>query len=132
MPIVHHSARYNRLFVLVVFLIITSCSISQEPLNRYQIDNGTSRSEVSPVAELHRKALTALEKYDFQQAIDYLQRAITIQPRNAWSWHYLAQSYAREEQFDRCLAMLQRSQSYAVNDNQLARANEKLTSQCQN
>ena len=66
-------------------------------------------------------------------AIDYLQRAIKIEPRNAWSWYYLADIYWRTGQYQRCLAMIERSMDYAAagSDDQLAGANTELQGQCQ-
>ena len=59
-----------------------------------------------------------------------LQRAIKIQPRNAWSWHYLAQTYWRDAQYDRCLAMIERSNSYGGYDDALTTANDRLKFRC--
>ena len=119
-----------RLVTLILVSIITACSIPQPPANRYQSDLEVSQPEAQAVAELHNQALAALDAEQYQQAIDYLQRAIRIQPRNAWSWHYLAKTYWREGQPERCLEMIERSSSYA-NDEVVDGANDKLKAQCQ-
>jgi len=116
--------------MLAVVSIITACSIPEPPANRYQSDVDVSQPEAQPVAELHSQALAALDAGQYQQAIDYLQRAIRIQPRDAWSWHYLAQTYWRQGQFERCLEMIERSSSYAI-DEVVDGANDKLKVQCQ-
>ena len=121
----------NRLATLVVIMISASCSIAEPPANRYQSDVEVIQQEARPVAELHNQALAAIDDGQYQQAIDYLQRAIKIQPRNAWSWHYLAQTYWREGQLERCLAMIERSSSYASYDDVLGGANDRLRAQCQ-
>lgn len=121
-----------RLALLVLLLIGVGCSVSEEPQeNPYQspVDSGESGSE--PIRLLHNQALAAINESQYQQASDYLQRAIKIEPRNAWSWHYLADVYWRRGELERCLAMIQRSQSYAVDDEQLASANQLLMAQCQ-
>ena len=121
-----------RLALLVLLLIGVGCSVSEEPKeNPYQspVDSGESGSE--PIRLLHNQALAAINESQYQQASDYLQRAIKIEPRNAWSWHYLADVYWRRGELERCLAMIQRSQSYAVDDEQLASANQLLMAQCQ-
>ena len=121
-----------RLALLVLLLIGVGCSVSEEPKeNPYQspVDSGDSGSE--PIRLLHNQALAAINESQYQQASDYLQRAIKIEPRNAWSWHYLADVYWRRGELERCLAMIQRSQSYAVDDEQLASANQLLMAQCQ-
>jgi Tfp pilus assembly protein PilF len=123
-------SRY-RLATLIMVSIITACSIQEPPANRYQSDVEVSQPETQPVAELHNQALAALDDEQYQQAIDYLQRAIRIQPRNAWSWHYLAQTYWLEGQLERCLEMLERSGSYASTDQVVSDANDQLRAQCQ-
>ena len=110
--------------------ITAACSIQEPPANRYQSDTEASQIEAQPVAELHKQALAALDDAQYQQAIDYLQRAIKIQPRNAWSWHYLAQTYWHKGQLDRCLEMIDRSSSY-VSDDAVSDANDQLRAQCQ-
>jgi Tfp pilus assembly protein PilF len=121
-----------RLALLVILSIGVGCSVPDAPLeNPYQspVDSGESGSE--PIRLLHNQALAAINESQYQQASDYLQRAIKIEPRNAWSWHYLADVHWRRGELERCLAMIQRSQSYAVDDEQLASANQLLMAQCQ-
>jgi tetratricopeptide (TPR) repeat protein len=121
----------SRLAMLVVVSMSASCSLPEPPANRYQSDVEVMQQEARPVAELHKQALAAIDDGQYQQAIDYLQRAIKIQPRNAWSWHYLAQTYWHEGQFERCVAMIERSSSYGSYDDVLGGANDRLRAQCQ-
>jgi Tfp pilus assembly protein PilF len=114
-----------------ILLFAGACSVQPVSTNPYQGDIGDAGVEARPVAELHHQALAALDNNQFQLAIDYLQRAIKIQPRNAWSWHYLAQSYQQSQQFNQCLAMVDRSFSYSSYDDVLELANDRLRAQCQ-
>ncbi|MEM7565122.1 MAG: tetratricopeptide repeat protein, partial [Pseudomonadota bacterium] len=99
--------------------------------NPYQSTTQPSQEQAArPVVELQQKALVALNQNNSPRAISYLQRAIKIQPRNALSWHYLARSYWQNDDFSRCLSMLDRSDSYFP-DESLNKANRKLRSQCQ-
>jgi len=120
-----------RLTTLSLLSIVGACTVSEIPSNRYQEDIEVSMVEARPVTELQNQALAALGEEQYQLAIDYLQRAIKIQPRNAWSWHYLAQTYWRDAQYDRCLAMIERSNSYGVFDDALVSANDRLKPKCQ-
>ena len=122
---------FYRFTTLSLLLIVGACAVSEIPSNRYQDDIEVSMAEARPVTELQNQALAALGEEQFQLAIDYLQRAIKIQPRNAWSWHYLADIYWRRGELERCLAMIERSQSYANNDDRLGSANELFRAQCQ-
>ena len=120
----------SRLAVLLAIMMGASCKIPEPPPNRYEGDVEVIQQQARPVAELHKQALAAIDDGQYQQAIDYLQRAIKIQPRNAWSWHYLAQTYWREGQFGRCQAMIERSSSYAGYDDVVGDANDRLRTQC--
>jgi len=131
MSIIRISKLLCRTAMAFILLLAGACSVQPVSTNQYQGDIGDAGVEARPVAELHDQALTALDDNQFQLAIDYLQRAIKIQPRNAWSWHYLAQSYRQNQQFDQCLAMLDRSFSYSSYDDVLELANDRLRAQCQ-
>lgn len=131
MSIVFPARLFCRLATLFILLFGAACTIPREPPNRYQNEIEVSQLEARPVTELQNQALAALYQEQFQLAIDYLQRAIKIQPRNAWSWHYLAQTYWRDGQYDRCLAMIDRSNSYGSYDDPLTTANDRLKPKCQ-
>lgn len=90
----------------------------------------SENDSTGPVAELHRNALTALAQNNSQQAIDLLQRAIKIQPRNPYSWHYLALSYWQEENYGKCLEMIERSRSYSATLTDLEQKNQSLKADC--
>jgi Tfp pilus assembly protein PilF len=122
---------FYRTGLLLVLLLIAACSGPSVTSVRYETEaTGSQRSE-GPVAELHRKALSALNQQNYQQSIEYLHRAIKIEPRNAYSWHYLAQTYWRSKDYDRCRDMLNRSISYSSEQDNLDRANATLMSQCE-
>ena len=83
------------------------------------------------VVELQRAASQALEDRSYQQAVDYLQRAIKIEPRNPWSWYYLGQTYWRSGDNRRCLEMVERAFSYSGGDAKLEYVNQLLRQNCQ-
>jgi tetratricopeptide (TPR) repeat protein len=116
--------------ILVLLPLIVSCTTPEIVPGRYQTASITSERSVGPVAELHRKAISAISQEYYPQAIEYLQRAIKIEPRNAFSWHYLAQAYWHSQQYGRCLDMIKRSISYSSKLDDLDRANAALLSQC--
>ena len=131
MQVVTSAALLCRLAVFTALSLVAACSVPEGPQdNRYQHDVENSRSQSEPIRQLHNQALAAINESQYQQAIDALQRAIKIEPRNAWSWHYLADVHWRQGERDRCLAMIERSQSYANYDDQLDDANELLKVQC--
>jgi len=138
MPVINPVATFRLLAILLLISVCAACQTPEPVLdNRYQrtIEDTPSasptQSSSQPVIQLQNQALAAINEDQYQLAIDYLQRAIKIQPRNAWSWHYLADIYWRTGQYPRCLAMIERSTGYAVADDQLAMANTELLEQCQ-
>ena len=130
MPVIRLHSHCPLLLAAAFILLLNACSAPGISSNRHQstIESG---KPARPVSELQHQALAALDNNQFQQAIDYLQRAIKIQPRNAWSWHYLAQSYWRNSQPDRCRSMIERSNSYSSYDDLLINANAALRNKCQ-
>jgi tetratricopeptide (TPR) repeat protein len=139
MSVINPAATFRPLAIVVLIALFSACQAPEPvPDNRYQrtIVNTSSASQVpatsQPVIRLQNQALAAINEDQYQLAIDYLQRAIKIEPRNAWSWYYLADIYWRTGQYQRCLAMIERSTDYtAGDDDQLAGANTELQGQCQ-
>ncbi len=132
MQVIASARSFRRLALLAILSIGAACSVPDEPLeNQYQRDVDSAQPESEPIRQLHNQALAAINEGQYQQATDYLQRAIKIEPRNAWSWHYLADVHWRKGERERCLAMIERSQSNANNDDRLDSANESLRAQCQ-
>ncbi|MCP4186257.1 MAG: tetratricopeptide repeat protein [Gammaproteobacteria bacterium] len=113
-----------------VCLILAACTIAPKT-NRYQTEVVETRSTNAPVTELHQNAIYALAQNNTRPAIEYLQRAIKIEPRNALSWHLLAQSYLQDKNYTKCLAMIERSYSYSTAADDLDEANQVLRDQCQ-
>jgi len=140
MPVINSAASLRSLAILLLIAFFSACQAPEPvPDNRYQrtIENTSSSSQVpatsQAVIQLQNQALAAINENQYQLATDYLQRAIKIEPRNAWSWYYLADIYWRTGEYPRCLAMIERSTSYAAggDDDELARANAELLEQCQ-
>ena len=140
--------------IVVLVSISASCQVADQPVdNPYQrpVENSStnndssqessggneataeSTSQATPqaVIQLQNQALAAINEDQYPLATDYLQRAIKIQPRNAWSWHYLADIHWRQGQHERCIAMIERSESYVGADKQLDSENVRLREQCQ-
>ena len=137
MPVTNPVTSLRRLAILLLLLCGSACQVPEQPVdNRYERAFETTvsaqQSGSPAVIQLQNQALAAINEDQYQLAIDYLQRAIKIQPRDAWSWYYLADIYWRTGQYPRCLAMIERSMDYAAgDDDQLAGANAELLEQCQ-
>jgi len=121
---------WPRPFLLVLLIVITSCSGPKIEPERYQTASIASERSSGPVAELHRKAISVINQNSYPQAVEFLQRAIKIEPRNAYSWHYLALTYWHSNQYGRCINMINRSISYSSGQDDLERANTALLPRC--
>ena len=136
MQIIPTATRTRPSLVVVLLLLAAACQAPQPPPdNRYQrpLDSGASVTPTSsePLRQLHNQALAAINEDQYALATDYLQRAIRIEPRNGWSWHYLADIHWRQGDYERCASMLERAEAYAADDARLASANSELRRQCQ-
>ena len=114
----------------MIALAVSACTV-QPGYNRYQLPVKQSQPGQGAVAELQRNARAALRHQAYQQAIDYLQRAIKIEPRNPYSWHYLAETYWRSGDYRRCVEMVERSFSYSSSADDLDHINQQLKEKCQ-
>lgn len=136
MQVIQSANHFSRLLLLVLSLIGSACQAPQPvPDNRYQRTINSDTSVVpttsQPVRQLHNQALAAINEDEYALASDYLQRAIRIEPRNGWSWYYLADIHWRQGELERCRSMLERADAYAQGDARLTAASTELRAQCQ-
>ncbi len=113
----------------LVCAFLASCAI-QPKNNPYQSIEKPATGQTA-VDQLQQSAIDALQRQAYPQAIEYLQRAIKIEPRNPLSWHYLAKIYLNRKDYQRCLEMIDRSYSYSTAEDRLDKANQALKKQCQ-
>jgi Tfp pilus assembly protein PilF len=127
--------RPGRITVYLLLAVLAACQapkpVSDNPYQRpstaaSDASNGTSAS----LRQLHNQALAAINEDQYDLATEYLQRAIKIEPRNGWSWYYLADIHWRQGQHDRCRAMLDRADAYGQDDAQLDDASRELRGRC--
>lgn len=117
--------------LLLLALLLSGCTLEQS-YNQYQVPTRQNQpGQQGAVAELQRNAREALNRSNYQQAVEYLQRAIKIEPRNPRSWHYLAETYWRSGDNRRCIEMVERSFSYSSSADDLDHANQQLREICQ-
>jgi cytochrome c-type biogenesis protein CcmH/NrfG len=123
---------YRGCFVL--FLLVTaSCqSLTKTETIPYQATDPADPLPTSSAVEyLQQKAKQAGQAKDHDLAINYLQRAIKLEPRNSQSWHLMAGSYAANNEFGPCRQFVLRSITYSKADSALEPSNQLLWQQCQ-
>lgn len=119
-----------RIDVLVVLAMLLGACSTAPQYNQYQLPPDQSQPVQAAVVELQRNAKAALRRQAYPLAVEYLQRAIKIEPRNPHSWHFLAETYWRSGDYRRCLEMVERSFSYSSSVDDLEHANQQLREKC--
>ena len=86
-----------------------------------------SQAQSNPaVASLLNTANTQSRAGDHGHAAATLERAISIEPNNAWLWHHLAAARLREGRLDQAASLAAKSNSLAGTDSGLQVNNWKL------
>lgn len=130
MESVRFMTEFRLAIIIIIMMLLASCAGPKTETERYHRISNEYQPGTGAVTELHREAISALNQGSIQLAIDHLQRAIKIEPRNAFSWHYLAQTYWYGRNYDKCIDMIERSISYGVSKDGLGRANSVLRARC--
>jgi cytochrome c-type biogenesis protein CcmH/NrfG len=119
------------LIVLLSAFFVVACTAVKPVIQTEQYHDEIKPQNASKALNgLQLKALQLMSQSEFEQSINYLQRAIKVEPRDPLNWHYLAQNYWQLKDYPNCRAMIQRSKSYSQLDPDLNRANHALLKQC--
>jgi cytochrome c-type biogenesis protein CcmH/NrfG len=117
-------------WLIILTVLASACTVPMINTDQYQYVKTTEQASNGPVVELQRLASDALNLQQYDLSINYLQRAIKLEPRNAHSWHYLAKTYWHIQSFSQCLDMIERSYSYSQVNDDLDSSNNELKTQC--
>ncbi|HEB92791.1 MAG TPA: tetratricopeptide repeat protein [Gammaproteobacteria bacterium] len=110
-----------RPIIPVVFaLFVTACA-------------GPQTSEENAPAEVGRAATSLLARADihvqagqWEQAAALLERALRIEPRNAWLWHHLATLRFRQGRYAQAVSLANKSSSLVPGNTALQEKNRRL------
>lgn len=78
------------------------------------------------VVALLNDANLAMQNGRDDRAAASLERALSIEPQNAWLWHRLASTRLRQDELDQAAALAAKSNSYASPDRKLQAANWRI------
>ncbi len=126
----------TRFLLILSLLLLGACTLIKKPPpaertgTYHRPARPKTQAPVSALATLRHKAIQLINAERYDDAIGYLQRAIKIDPRDARSWHYLAQAYWHKQDYPQCRAMVRRAMSYSRQDKELQEANKTLLQQC--
>ena len=88
---------------------------------------GVASTAANPaVVSLLNTASAQSQAGDYTRAAATLERAIAIEPNNAWLWHYLAAARLREGRLDQAASLAAKSNSLTATDRPLQINNWKL------
>lgn len=117
--------------LLIALALMAGCSKPKSVIETDQYHQpDTAKTSDKTLNGLQLQALKLMNQQQFDTAIEYLQRAVRISPRDPLNWHYLAQNYWHKQDYAHCRDMIQRAISYSQFDADLQRANKILLEQC--
>ena len=117
-------------FGFALAALLAGCVQAPAPEPYSEPTRESSPTRQSAVDLLQLEADIALKRQDFPLAIETLQRAIRIEPRNPYSWHYLGLTYLEMGDLLRCRMMAERADGFSAVDDQLRAANQRLLNRC--
>ena len=121
------------LVFFLVLLTFSACTMIDKKVTTDEYHEPQKSEEANRILNgLQLKALQLMNQQKFEEAIQYLQRAIKVEPREAINWQYLAQNYWHLRDYRNCRSMIQRAISYSQFDEDLNKANQILLGQCSN
>ncbi|MDH5546027.1 MAG: tetratricopeptide repeat protein [Gammaproteobacteria bacterium] len=136
------------LIVVVLFVLLTSCAglpeksteevtpqhapTQKDAFTQFKRESDRDSSQGRPddsIRKLVRDAQTAERQGDIDKAISIVERAIRIQPQNAYLWYQLAQLQYEKGNYTKAIQLARRSDSFAGSDMQQRELNRQLIAQ---
>jgi len=116
------------LSVLLAGLLASGCSVppsvEQPSAKTRSTQPGTSGSPA--VVELTSQARRALDSRQFDEAVQLLERAINIEPRNGSLWHELARARYAQGNYEQAIQLAKRSNALPNVEPSLKSKNDEL------
>ena len=89
------------------------------------------KPQKGPGNALFRDAEQAIQKGQFKRAEMLLERALRVEPRNAWYWHAMGRVQYEQGSFDQARQFCLKSNSLAGRDTDLKQQNQLLLEKVQ-
>jgi len=111
----------RRIFpVLLLVLLVTACAGPQTSGEAPSVTTGRAATSLLARADSHVQA------GEWEQAAALLERALRIEPRNAWLWYHLATVRLQQGRPAQAESLAKRSSSLAPDDRKLREKNRRL------
>lgn len=121
MPSYPFSSRY--VLPVLFALLVTACAGPQTTGEDASAVTGRAATSLLARADSHVQA------GQWEQAAALLERALRIEPRNAWLWHHLATVRFRQGRYAQAVSLANKSNSLAPGDVALRAKNRRLIEQ---
>ena len=109
-----------RFIILLIVLVIAACVGPQT------VDESASPQIGRAATSLLAKADTHAQAGEWEQAAAALERALRIEPRNAWLWHHLATVRFQQRRYAQAVSLANKSNSLAPENAALQEKNRRL------
>ena len=93
--------------------------------------NKKSHPSRTAVLDLLQQSQAAIEDNDYRTAESILNRALRIEPSNAWLWHNMAIIKFYQEDYQQAIQQALKSNNLEKNDKRLSRSNAQIIKQSQ-
>lgn len=113
----------QRLFPVLFALFVAACAGPQPSGEDTSAATGRAATALLARADTHAQA------GEWERAAAFLERALRIEPRNAWLWHHLATVRLRQGRYAQAVSLANKSSSLAPADAALQAKNRRLIEQ---
>lgn len=127
-------SRYCSLPIAVLLLSLAGCAgVPTQPPEAQSVEEVIVEQVPQPVVSDNPAIIALLDRSRLDAVAGQrgaagasLERALRIEPRNAWLWHELAQLRLAQGQYAQAIAMARKSTSFAGGDRRLQAMNWRL------
>lgn len=111
-------------FLLMISLLLTACAGHSPEESKVKISSEQSAGRAT--SSLLAKADIQEQSQQWERAAALLERALRIEPRNAYLWHRLARIRMLQGQHNLAINLVQKSEALAGDDEDLKEQNTRL------
>ncbi len=126
--------RYCLLFTSALLLLLAGCAgAPKQPLDAVSSAGIIADQAAKPIVSGNPAVIALLDRARIdtgmgkqEAASSSLERALRIEPRNAWLWNELAQVRQAQGQYAQAISLAQKANSFAASDRRVQAANWRV------
>jgi tetratricopeptide (TPR) repeat protein len=109
--------------------VITTASVSTNQTKAIPVKKSRTPASRQAVLDLLKQSKSAMDDYRYREAESLLNRALRIEPKNAWLWHNMAVLKFYQKDYQQAIQQALKSSNLERNDQQLRNNNNKVIQQ---